>query len=127
MKLRPDLMLFSLDDHVIAFSEEAQSLVGLNASAAFVFRNLQDAMPESEIAAALVREGLAASEDAEGWVTATLDAFHAHGMLAGSPIPDPRYIYRNVSHETYLTYCNNYENVVGPEYAHSSATCVHWE
>jgi hypothetical protein len=82
MTLRPDLMFFPLDDDVVVFSEEAQCLVGLNASAALVARNLQHGLTASEIASGLASDGIAAPEDAARWVSATLDALGSNGMLA---------------------------------------------
>jgi hypothetical protein len=88
MRLRPDLVLLPLDDDAVVFSEEAQSLIGLNATAAFVVRKLQDGTPASELAQALVCEGLAAPDEATRWVTATLDALGSHHILADSlPVP----------------------------------------
>jgi len=82
MTLRPDLMFFPLDDDVIVFSEEAQCLIGLNASAALVARDLRDGLAASEIASGLASDGIAAPEEAARWVSATLDALGSHGMLA---------------------------------------------
>jgi hypothetical protein len=87
MRLRPDLALLPLDDELVVFSEEAQCLVGLNASAAFVCRELQAGAPASELAQALVSKGLAAPEEAARWVTETLDALASHGMIADGPAP----------------------------------------
>jgi hypothetical protein len=81
MTLRPDLMFFPLDDDVIVFSEEAQCLIGLNASAALVARDLRDGLAASEIASGLASDGIAAPEEAARWVSATLDALGSHGML----------------------------------------------
>ena len=36
--LSPDLAFFPLDDDLVAFSERAQSLIGLNTTAAFLVR-----------------------------------------------------------------------------------------
>ena len=80
--LRPDLVLLPLDDDVVVFSEEAQCLVGLNASAARVVRALQDGVAASEIASGLASDGIAAPEDAARWVSATLEALSSHGLLA---------------------------------------------
>jgi hypothetical protein len=87
MRLRPDLMLLPLDDEFVVFSEVAQCLIGLNASAAFVFHALQEGMAVSQLATAMASEGLAPLEDAERWVTKTLEEFGSHGMLADGPGP----------------------------------------
>jgi hypothetical protein len=81
MKLRSDLAFLALDDELVVFSEEAQCLVGLNASAAFVLRALRDETPPSELAQALASEGLAPGE-AERWVTSAIEALGAYGVLA---------------------------------------------
>ena len=82
MRLRPDLTLWPLNDELVVFSETDQCLIGLNASAALVCRKLQEGTPASKLAQALASEGLAAPEEAERWVRATLDALGSHGMLA---------------------------------------------
>jgi hypothetical protein len=87
MTLRPDLVLLPLDDDIVVFSEETQCLVGLNASAAFMVRKLQDGTLASDLVQALASEGLAAPEEAARWVTTTLDALGSHGMLADSRAP----------------------------------------
>ena len=87
MKLRPDLTCLPLDDEFVVFSEAAQCLIGLNASAAFVFGALRDGIAVSELAAALSSEGLAPPEQAESWVTKTLQDFGSHGLLANGPVP----------------------------------------
>ena len=89
MKLRPGLTLFELEQDVIVFSEAAQCLVALNASAAFVFRALQEDMPHAKLVQALVSEGLATAQDAAHWVDTTLAALSSHGMLADGHAPAP--------------------------------------
>jgi len=82
IRLRSDLVLLSLDGDFVVFSEKAQCLVGLNASAAFVLRELHAGTPHSELAHAIVSEGLAAPEEAERWVTTAIEALGSYGMLA---------------------------------------------
>jgi hypothetical protein len=86
MRLRANLALLPLDDDAVAFSEEAQRLLRLNPPAALVFRELQKGTAACELAHVLAAEGLVASEEAEQWVTATLDAFRSSGMLEDRPV-----------------------------------------
>jgi hypothetical protein len=86
LRLRPGLAFFPMDDELVVFSEATQCLVGLNASAAFVLRALQGGSPPSDIAHALASEELSAPEEADGWVSTTLAALSAHGMLADDRI-----------------------------------------
>jgi hypothetical protein len=90
LQMRPDLVLLPLDDDVVVFSEKAQSLVGLNASAAFVLRMLQEGTSASEIAEALVSEGITPPEEAARWVTTVLDALGSQGLLANRAAPAGR-------------------------------------
>ena len=92
MKLHPDLAFFPLDDELVVFSQAAQSLVGLNATAAFILRKLRDGAPAAALADALAAEAGAAPGDAAGWVAATLDALGSHGLLAdGTTITPPTF------------------------------------
>jgi hypothetical protein len=86
MRLRANLALLPLDGDVVVFSEETQHLLSLNPPAALVFRELQKGAPSSSMAHALAVEGLVASEEAEQWVTSTLDAFRSCGMLEDGPV-----------------------------------------
>jgi len=79
--LRPDVSLFPLDDGLVAFSEASQSLVGLNATAAFIARKLQMGTPTAELAEALVCEQRAAADDAQRWVQETIEALASQGLL----------------------------------------------
>lgn len=81
MRLRPDLTLLPLDDDVVVFSEEAQCLIGLNASAALVVRRMQAGTPDSTIERDLVSQGLASPQEAAGWMTTVLEALGSHGLL----------------------------------------------
>ena len=89
MRLRPDLAVLPLDDEAVAFSEAAQCLLGLNASAARVIRELQKGTGVDDVARVLAAEGGVAPEEAGHWVTATLDAFESHGMIGDGPVPPP--------------------------------------
>jgi hypothetical protein len=89
MRLRPDLALLPLDDEIVAFSEEAQCLVGLNAPAALVVQKLRDGLAPSAIERELVASGLASTADAGQWVTSVLRALHVHGMVAAGTEPFP--------------------------------------
>lgn len=84
-KLRPGLAFFPLDDDWVVFSEESQSLVALNATARFLVRKLQDGAPN--LTNALVAEMGVAPRDAQGWVSATLDALSSQGLLNDGRIP----------------------------------------
>jgi hypothetical protein len=84
MKIRPDLLLLTLDDDVVVFSEEAQCLFGLNASAAYVVRELQHGIASEVIAGRFASEGIANSEDSVRWVGTTIEALRAHGLVLGS-------------------------------------------
>jgi hypothetical protein len=87
MRLRRDLAALPLDDELVIFSEETQCLVGLNASAAFVFRRLREGAPASELAHSLESERLAAPGEADRWVMITIDALESHGMFADGRPP----------------------------------------
>jgi hypothetical protein len=82
MKLRSDLLLLPLDDDVVVFSEQAQCLVGLNASAAAIVERLQTGLSSADIARHLVSEG-ACEADAEGWVQNVVEALAAQDMVDG--------------------------------------------
>lgn len=82
MRLRAGLTFFPLDDELIVFSEASQFLVGLNATATFIVRKLQEGTPASHLADMLAAEKGVAPQEAAGWVTATLDALDSQGLLA---------------------------------------------
>ena len=86
MRLRRNLALMSLDGDAVVFSEQAQQLLRLNPPAALLFRELQKGTRASELAHVLAAEGLAALDEAEQRVTATLDAFGSCGMLEDGPV-----------------------------------------
>jgi hypothetical protein len=90
MKLRADLALLPLDDEVVAFSEETQHLLGLNAPAAHVVQRVEAGAPLSAIAQELAESGMIPAEEAASWIATTLDALRSHGMLADSPLPERR-------------------------------------
>src|SRR5689334_10601840 len=85
MRLQPDLTMFTVDNDTLVFSDAAQRLIGLNASADFVFRELQDGQTKDRIAEALVTKGLASSIEASSWVETTLELLGQNGMLANAP------------------------------------------
>jgi hypothetical protein len=86
IRLRPDLVLLPLDDEIVAFSEEAQRLAGLNAAAAYLVRRMQSGAPVSGLAQSLVSDGLAPPEEADQWVTMALDALGSNGFLADQAV-----------------------------------------
>jgi hypothetical protein len=87
MTLRPDLVFLPLDDDVLVFSEEAQCLVGLNASAALIARELHKGIPVSGVADTLSAKGVVSPQEAAHWVNATWDALAANGLLTGGHAP----------------------------------------
>jgi hypothetical protein len=88
MRLRPDLSFLPLDDEVVVFSEEAQSLLELNASAAYIAEQATAGTPPSIIARELANNGTTSLEEAANWVTATLEALRSHGMAADGSLPE---------------------------------------
>jgi hypothetical protein len=80
-ELPADLTLLTLDGDAIAFSEQAQCLLSLNASAAMIVQALRQGADAAEVVRLLVGQGLATTEEAGRWVSATLDTFSAHGIL----------------------------------------------
>jgi len=86
MTLRPGLAFFPLDEELVVFSETAQSLVGLNATAAFLVRKLQEGTAVSELAGALASQYTVAPEVAKGWAASTLEALRSHGLLGNDGI-----------------------------------------
>jgi len=85
MRLRPNLALLSLDGDAVVFSEESQHLLRLNAPAALLFRELQEGTCATELAQVLASEGPVALDEAEQWVTATLDCFRSCGLFEDGP------------------------------------------
>ena len=81
-RLRSDLSFLPLDDEIVVFSEETQSLVGLNVSAAYIAQQLKAGTPSSKIAHELARNGTTTVAEAESWIATTLDALRLHGMAA---------------------------------------------
>ena len=90
LRLRPDLTFLPLDDEVVVFSEEAQCLIGLNASAALVARRMQAGTPDSTIERDLVSQGRVSPEEAAGWMRTVLDALGSHGLLRNQVAAAPR-------------------------------------
>ena len=85
MKLRPGTTVFPLDNELVLFSKEGQLIVGLNRSAAFVFRELERGVPAPSVAKLVAAAGLADPGESETWVASTLEALRSHGMLADGP------------------------------------------
>jgi hypothetical protein len=83
--LRPDVRLFSIGDDVLAFSEEAQSVLALNRTAAFLIGKMQQGASPVELASALVAEKAVARDQAADWVDALCEDLRRQGMLAGMP------------------------------------------
>jgi hypothetical protein len=97
--LRQDLAVLPLGEDLILFSEEAQCILGLNASAAVVLQELQKGTPAADVQRKLSSVA-ATPEEAEQWVSATLQALASHGMithgqpssaLSGLTIPEDRW------------------------------------
>jgi len=79
--LCPDLAFFPLEDDLVVFSENSQKLVGLNKTAAFLARRMQQGASAGVLADMLVQELGVPASDAAGWVSATLEALRSHGLL----------------------------------------------
>jgi hypothetical protein len=89
MRLRSNLAFLPIDDQVVVFSEETQSLVGLNASAAYIAQQVSAGTPPSSIVRELAQNGTTSTEEASDWIAATLEALRSHGMAADTPQPEP--------------------------------------
>lgn len=87
--LRPDLAFFPLGDDLVAFSETSQKLVGLNKTAAFLVRRMQQGAPAGILADMLIQEWGVPAQEASGWVSTTLDALRSHGLLNDGALPAP--------------------------------------
>ena len=85
--LRSDLVLLPLDDDVVAFSEAAQSLIGLNTGAAAIVDALRAGKPASEILSSLTSQGAAGPKQAQDWLNGVLDVLDASGFMADRPLP----------------------------------------
>lgn len=85
--LRSDLVLLPLDDEVVAFSEAAQGIIGLNAAAAGIVNALRAGKPAAEIVAGLAAQGAEGSQQAEEWLDGVLEVLGSGGFLADGPIP----------------------------------------
>src|SRR5262249_24594568 len=83
-KLNADILLFPLDDELVAFSEKAQALVGLNATAAMPVGKLQEGAASPELADFLAPQWGVSLEVAKDWVAETLDGLGSHGLLGDS-------------------------------------------
>jgi hypothetical protein len=101
VRLRSDLALLPLDGEMVVFSEEAQCLVGLNATAALVFLELRRGTPLSQLPGLVASQGHVEPKEAKNWVAATLESLSSHGLMlddrASPALPiavpgeDPRY------------------------------------
>jgi len=81
VQLSSDLSFFPLGDEMVVFSERAQSLIGLNSTAALLVRELQEGAAISRLVDTLT-SGLGVAPDmAEDWVASTLEALGSHGLL----------------------------------------------
>jgi len=89
VQLSSDLACYPLDDELVVFSEKAQSLVGLNATAASLVRKLQDGAAAPELADALASEWGVAPGMAQDWVSATLEGLASHGLLGNEAVTRP--------------------------------------
>lgn len=86
-RLRADLAFFPLDAELVVFSEAAQSLVGLNASAAFIVDKLRDGVRVSALPGMLAAEKGVAPDEAARWVTTTCEALGLQGLLEDGTTP----------------------------------------
>jgi hypothetical protein len=84
--LRSGLAFFPLDEELVVFSEASQSLIGLNSTAAFIVRKLQDGVPVPALAGVLASEMGVAPDEAARWVAVTHDALASQGLLADGTI-----------------------------------------
>jgi coenzyme PQQ synthesis protein D (PqqD) len=82
--LRPGLAFIPLDGDLVVFSQEAQSLVGLNATAAFIANRLRQGVPLEGIASALAEEKGVDFNQAVRWVSDALTVLDSQGLLAGN-------------------------------------------
>src|SRR4029077_16147035 len=85
-RLDSDLLCLPLDDDFVIFSERTQSLLSLNASAAMVVEKLRNGTPSANLVDELVALELAPRDEAVKWVSSTLQALSAHGMLLDHPV-----------------------------------------
>lgn len=85
-QLDSDLLCLPLDDDFVIFSERTQSLLSLNASAAMVVERLRNGTPSTKLVDELVALELAHRDEAVSWVSSTLQALGAHGMLLDHPV-----------------------------------------
>jgi hypothetical protein len=89
VQLCSGLAFFPLDDEMVVFSERAQSLIGLNSTAALLVRKLQEGATTPALAAALTAEWGVAPNMAKDWVASTLEALGSHGFLDDSGSAHP--------------------------------------
>lgn len=89
VRLRPGLTLLPLDGDAVVFSEETQCLVGLNATAALVFLELQRGTPVAQLPPILSSQGHVERSEAQRWVAAALEALGSHGLMLDDRAPPP--------------------------------------
>src|SRR5690348_4636859 len=80
-KLRADIVTYALGEELVVLLQEHQLVLGLNASAAFIFRELERGSGEVQIAQALVFAHSITRSEAESWVAATIKDFGTHGLF----------------------------------------------
>ncbi len=74
-------MFLPLDGELVIFSEEAQSLFGLNDSAAFVVQKLREGATRTTLVHALTSNYGVNSAEAERWIASALEALSLHSVL----------------------------------------------
>jgi len=88
--IRPDLVLLPLDNDVVAFSEAAQSLIGLNTAAASIVDALQAGKSAGEIVSGLASQGASGPQQAQEWLNNVLEVLASAGFMADGPLPERR-------------------------------------
>jgi hypothetical protein len=83
------LKFFPIDDGLAVFSEEAQKLVGLNASSAFIINALRQGKSEQELVQSLAGQGLH-PQQAMLWLNTTRAALQSALAVDAAPSPDLR-------------------------------------
>jgi hypothetical protein len=81
------LVLLPLDGEVVAFSEAAQSLIGLNTTAAAIVGSLQAGKPATAILSELASQGAAGPAQAQEWLDVVLNVLASGGFMADRPRP----------------------------------------
>lgn len=86
-RLRADVVLVPLGEEAVAFSAEAQCLLGLNGPAVRVVKAMQEGATTAQVGHLLETQTMAPAGAGSDWTAATLAALEAHGMLEGAPLP----------------------------------------